>query len=87
MSLFNNPIIERLRETLPKEKQEELAAIGKEMYETIDFENNTITDQIRVSHIHIRAGLMSGLNPDDLDEDEQAIMMEVEGEDWKLAYM
>ena len=75
--------MERMRQTMPKEEQEKLKKMGEYMYGDMDFENGNIDNSLYETYVHIRAALRSGLNIEDLDEDEKGVMQSQEGEDWE----
>ena len=88
--LFDNPMIQRARAALSPEQLAEYEAIGEEMYNTVDFEKNIILnneqDPLTEPYAFILEMLKSGLQPSDLDDNEQQIMDQMEGKDWMKKY-
>jgi hypothetical protein len=82
-SLWNNPFINNLKETLSKEDQDRYKKIGEEMY-SVNFVNagKNLPDFMEDSLISVFESLKSGMHPSALSEDEIRLLEEVFGKSW-----
>ena len=84
-SIWSNPFINNLKETMSKQEQDKYKQIGEEMY-SIDFENigtgKNLPEFMEDALIDIFESLKSGLHPSLLDKDEIRLLEEVFGETW-----
>lgn len=89
-SLFDNPMINSAREALTPEQKKRYETIGKEMYGNIDFEKSKILNNLpppmQEALMYIEEGLKSGLHPNDIEEDERALLEEAYGKEWYKRY-
>lgn len=71
---------------LTPEQLETYQKIGKEMYESVDFEQNKVLNNLPApvleSAAYIKDGLRSGLHPSDLTKKEVEVLTEVYGKEW-----
>ena len=88
-SIFNNPQITALKNSLPKEYVESLRLKGESMYKDIDFDNETLNHTIQNSLLNIKEALKSGLHPTMLESSEKQILIEELGTEWykKFGYL
>ena len=85
--LFDNPMIEEARKTLPKEQQDNFAKIGDEMYNTIDFvdaegKSQTIPEGMAEGAAYIVESVKSGMHISLLENNEKEILKQVYGPSW-----
>jgi hypothetical protein len=90
--LFNNPMVNAARKAMSESDLKRYETIGKELYNNVDFEtsnilNNDISGSIKNALLYIEEGLKSGLNPNDLEEDEKKLLKELYGEKWIDRYI
>ena len=88
LSLWNDPRWSRVKQSLSKEQLEQYKTIGEQMNGSIDFTNGKsneipIPEPAKDSIAYILVGLRSGLEIDDLDEEETKAMDTFVGKDWK----
>jgi len=88
LSLWNDPRWARVKQNLTKEQIEQYRTIGEQMNGSIDFTNGKsnkipIPEPARDCIAYIMVGLRSGLEIEDLDDDEIQAMDTFVGEDWK----
>ncbi len=84
-SLFNNPQFEAMKKQLSQEDKDKYAAIGKAMYEEIDYETSThlnLPSFLKDALLYIIEGIKSGLHPSMLSEDEINVLKEAYGNEW-----
>lgn len=88
--LFDNPMINAARKALSEEDKKRYETIGKEMYNTIDFETskvlNNMPPPMQEAVLYVEEGLKSGLLPKDLEDDEKVLMKEAYGEKWYVRF-
>ena len=83
--LFDNPMVKAARESMTPEQIAEYQEKGKAMYNTVEFENNTIIgddDPLEDFIAYISVGLNSGLHPMELETDEKLAMSNKYGSEW-----
>lgn len=82
----NNSLITNAIKALTPEQKEQYKKIGEEMYNTVNFEDNKILNNLppplAESLAYIKEGLKSGLQPCDLSEGEINILEEGYGKEW-----
>jgi hypothetical protein len=88
LSLWNDPRWGRVKQNLSKEQIEQYKTIGEQMNGSINFTNGKsneipIPEPAKDSIAYILVGLRSGLEIDDLDEEEIKAMNTFVGEDWR----
>ena len=88
LSLWNDPRWARVKQNLTKEQLEQYRTIGEQMNGSIDYTNGKsnkipIPEPARDCIAYIMVGLRSGLEIEDLDEDEMRTMDTFVGDDWK----
>ena len=80
--LFNNPMVRKLKQDIPEEKQEELRIQGEVVYNNM--EQMQDTSYLYDTAAYILVGLKSGLMIKDLSPEEINVLKEVYGpEEWK----
>jgi hypothetical protein len=90
MDLFDNQMVKSALKSLSAEDTEKYKKIGESMYNTINFTDGTILDDINPpiaeSVGYIEQGLNSGLEPNDLEETEIQLMINTFGNEWYQKY-
>lgn len=86
--VFNNPSVEQALKNLSPEERKRYETIGKEMYDSIEFEAESEQNPMEATEalLYITEGLKSGLHPSHMDEDEKNYMSEIFGESWYKQY-
>lgn len=69
--LFDNPMVQQIRDEMTPEEREKYDKIGKEMYEQINFETGTIEGEIDDVLAQLKGMLQSGIHPSDLTYEEK----------------
>ena len=89
ISIFNNPQIIAIKNSLPPEYLESLRLKGESMYKDIDFNNETLNHHIQNSLLDITEALKAGLHPSSLEVSEKQILVEELGTEWykKFGYV
>ncbi len=86
MNLFDNPMVQNAKASMSQEQQDEYKRIGEEMYNTIEFDTNTVLNNVEDPSseplAYIMEALKSGLAPEYLSEDEKNFMIKYYGDDW-----
>ena len=87
-SVFNNPAAQRAYDSLDQEEKDYYKAVGNRLYDNdlIDGTEDNLEKGLRESFAYISESLKSGLDPQELDDGELAVMEEVGGENWFLAF-
>ena len=82
--LFSDSKYKTAFENLPKDEQEQYKKQGKHMYEKdyVNIGNGNLDDKLIESVAYISEGLKSGLQPNQLDNNELEIMRNVYGKLW-----
>ena len=90
MDIWNNPMVNNALKSMTKEQIEEYKKVGEYMYNNINFEDNKIINSldppIEESVAYIEEGIKSGLLPQDLTENEVAVLHKAYGEKWYEIY-
>jgi hypothetical protein len=79
--LFDNPMFKKMKESLPKEEQEKYDKIGKEMYETVNFETGEVDEAVDVL-AQLKNMIQSGLHPSYLTYEEKQFLENYMGKKW-----
>ena len=88
-NLFNNPMVEAARRSMPEKEIQRLKTIGEEMYKDIDFEKvqeNNMPPEIHESLLYVDSLIKSGLHPSMLNKDEKFLLEEGFGPKWYENY-
>ena len=85
--IFNNPMINKARRTIPKEQQENWEKIGEEMYNSVDFvdadgKNQTVPESMMEGSAYVVDSITSGMHISYLEENEKELLKEVYGTSW-----
>lgn len=85
--IFNNPMINKARRTIPKEQQENWEKIGEEMYNSVDFvdadgKNQTVPESMMEGAAYVVDSITSGMHISYLEENEKELLKEVYGTSW-----
>jgi hypothetical protein len=90
MDLFSNPLVNNALKAMSPEQLEHYKKFGESLYGTINFEDSKIMKNLEPpleeSAAYIESGIMSGLLPEDLSEDEVHLLEKAYGEKWYLKY-
>lgn len=84
--LFNNPMVENARKNMSPEQLQHYKEIGEKMHNSIDFNTNQLLNQeehLIESVAYVMEGLKSGLHPSYLSKDEEQLLENHYGKDWK----
>lgn len=93
--LFNNPMVDRARQSMTKEQIEEYESIGKYMYDNVKMEtvnsagvmnNNNLTQEMLDAIDYVEASIRSGQHISTLEENEKMLLKEAYGEKWYEKY-
>lgn len=85
--IFNNPMINKARRTIPKEQQENWGKIGEEIYNSVDFvdadgKSQTVPESMMEGAAYIVDSITSGMHISYLEENEKELLKEVYGTSW-----
>lgn len=90
MDLFNNPMVNNALKAMTPKQIEEYKNIGNYMYGNINFEDNKLINKLDApmeeSVAYVEEGIKAGLLPEDLTEDEVALLTNAYGKEWFLRY-
>jgi len=90
MDIWNNPMVNNALKSMTKEQIEEYKKVGEYMYNSVNFEDkkiiNNLDPPIEESIAYIEEGIKSGLLPQDLTENEVSILNKAYGEKWYERY-
>lgn len=88
--LFNNNMVKSALKSLTPEQLENYKEIGRQMYDTVDFNDSKIIDEIAPpiaeSIAYIESGINSGLLPNDMEDEEVEAMIQTFGDKWYERY-
>ena len=88
--LFNNPMVNNALKDMSPEQLEGYKKFGENLYGNINFQDSKIINNLpppmAESVAYVEEGLKSGLAPEDLTEDEVALLTQAYGEKWYLKY-
>jgi hypothetical protein len=88
--LFNNPMIEAALKALTPEQLAHYKTLGEGLYNSVNFEDGTVIDNmvppVEEAVAYIAEGLKSGLHPTALTEQEMGLMKDHFGEKWYERY-
>jgi hypothetical protein len=89
-SLYNNPFVNNALKSMSAEQVKDYRKIGEKLFNSVDFKNNKIINDIPPPTeevvAYIEEGLKAGLLPQDLDENEINVLCDAYGEEWYLKY-
>ena len=80
--LFDNPMVQQIRDEMSPEDREKYDKIGKELYEQINFETGEIEGQIDDVLTQLKDMLRSGIHPSDLTYEEKNFLEHYMGKKW-----
>lgn len=85
--IFNNPMINKARKTIPQEQQKNWEKIGEEMYNSVDFvdadgKSQTMPESMMEGVAYIVDSISSGMHISYLEENERELLKEVYGPLW-----
>lgn len=88
--LFNNPAVNNALKSMTPEQLAEYKRFGESLYGGINFEDNAVVNNMpppmAESVAYVEEGIKSGLLPEDLTEDEVALLCDAYGKQWYLRY-
>lgn len=88
--LFNNPMVNNALKSMTPEQVEDYKKIGEQLYGNINFEDSKILNNMpgpmAEAVAYVEEGLKAGLLPEDLDENEVALLCNAYGEDWYVKF-
>ena len=79
--LFDNEMIRKARETMSPEDRAKYDQIGKDLYETINFETGEVDNAVDAL-AQLRAMIQSGLHPSFLAYEERQFLEHYLGKEW-----
>jgi hypothetical protein len=89
-NLFDNHMVRQALSAMTPEQVEEYKRIGEKMYNTIDFNDGKVIQEMEPPFseavAYIEMGLTSGLLPTDLEDNDIQVMEEVYGKEWYKKY-
>lgn len=81
--LFDNPMIKQIRDGMSAEEKEHYDKVGKEMYDTINFETGNVPEEtINDVLVQLRIMLESGMHPSYLTYEEKTFLEHYMGKLW-----
>ena len=85
--LYNNPMVDMAKKALTPEQIEEYKKVGEYMYNNTNYKINEIGSKIKSPQeedliLYATESLKSGLDPNDLSDDELRALIGVYGEKW-----
>ena len=84
--LFNNPMVKSALQSMSERDRENYRKIGQSMYNSVNFQDNTILNNMAVSgediSLYAIEGLKSGLNPNSLTPLEVSALKDKYGLEW-----
>ena len=83
--LFDNPMFQQMKQSLSKEDQQKYDQIGKELYESINFETGEVEEAVDVM-AQLKIMLQSGLHPSFLSYEEKQFLENYLGKTWYLEF-
>lgn len=83
--LFENPMFQQMKQSLSKEDQQKYDQIGKDMYESINFETGEVGEAVDVLS-QLKIMLQSGLHPSFLSYEEKQFLENYLGKTWYLEF-
>jgi hypothetical protein len=83
--LFDNPMFQQMKQSLSKEDQKKYDQIGKELYESINFETGEVEESIDVL-AQLKIMIQSGLHPSFLSYEEKQFLENYLGKTWYLEF-
>ena len=88
--LFNNPMVKSAMSGMSLEEREHYKLIGKEMYGSINFEDNQIMNNLpppmKEAAAYIERSIKDGQHISFLEKEEKQLMQEVHGVEWYKRY-
>lgn len=85
--IFNNPMVNKARKTIPKEQQKNWEKIGEEIYNSVDFvdadgKTQTMPEGMMEGAAYVVDSITSGMHISYLEENEKELLKEVYGASW-----
>lgn len=85
-TLWSNPMVRAALKALSPEQLDHYKKIGEEMYNSVNFVDSKIINNLPVpmaeAAAYVVEGLKSGIHPSDLDPNEHLLMTEAYGPEW-----
>lgn len=79
--LFDNELVKKAKESMSPEELARYDQIGKELYDTINFETGEVDNAVDVL-AQLRGMIQSGLHPSYLTYEEQTFLEHYLGKEW-----
>lgn len=85
--LFNNPMVEKARKSIPEEQQKNWEKIGEQMYNSVDFvdtegKTQTIPESMMEGIAYVVDSITSGMHISYLEDNEKELLADVYGSTW-----
>ena len=88
--LFDNPMTRAALSAMSDDEKRRYKQIGQEMYGHMNFKDAKVLNNVPVpmseAVAYIEEQLKSGLHPSMMDENEQAILKDIYGEEWYVKW-
>jgi hypothetical protein len=84
--LFDNPMVQKARESMSEEDRKRYDKIGEEMYNTINFETGVPDETIDEVLQQLKSMLESGIHPSYLTYEEKNFLEHYTGKEWYKEY-
>lgn len=86
--LWDNDMVQSIKQQLTPADTERYKRLGQEMYDTIDFESIDDSNAfLKDTATYLVASLRSGLRVEQLEEDEKQVMKTCFGDDWDQEWL
>jgi len=80
--LFDNPMVQQVRESMSAEDREKYDKIGKELYDSINFETGVPDETVNDVLEQLKAMIESGMHPSYLSYEEKNFLEHYMGKEW-----
>ena len=84
--LFDNPMVQQVRESMSAEDREKYDKIGKELYDSINFETGVPDETINDVLEQLKAMIESGMHPSYLSYEEKNFLEHYMGKEWYIEF-
>ena len=84
--LFDNPIVQQVRDSMSPEDREKYDKIGKELYDSINFETGVPDETVNDVLAQLKAMIESGMHPSYLSYEEKNFLEHYMGKEWYLDF-
>ena len=82
--LFDNPMIQQIKDGMSKEDREHYEKVGKELYDSINFETMGTENDDTINEVLMQLRIMieSGMHPSYLTYEEKNFLVHYMGKEW-----